>query len=46
MLNVLPVIPFVFLAFWCATVSPIPLTEVAAVHDENGSVNVAFEILL
>ncbi len=41
MLNVLPVIPFVFLAFWCATVSPIPLTEVAAVQDEIGSINVA-----
>ncbi len=41
MLNVLPVIPFVFLAFWYATVSPIPLPEVAAAQDENGSVNVA-----
>jgi len=41
MLNVLPVIPFVFLAFWCATVSPFPSTEVADAQDENGSVNVA-----
>lgn len=41
MLNVLPVIPFVYLAFLCATVSPFPSTEVAAVQDENGSVNVA-----
>jgi len=43
MLNALPVIPFVFLAFWYATVSPIPLPEVAAAQDENGSVNVAIQ---
>jgi nitrite reductase (NO-forming) len=47
MLNLLTVIAVVLLTFfWCATIFPIPFTEVAAVHDENTSVNMAIRNII
>jgi nitrite reductase (NO-forming) len=43
MLNALPVIPFVLVAFWCALISSLSFAEVAAAQDENSFLNVVIQ---